>query len=197
MSYEQYRDLISQLLSENKTTGPDQSEDMIGYTRMNQVRMKRLDKVTHILPEVARKISQIKSPQTWLIITEGWCGDAAQILPVVQKIAELNPMIETRYVLRDEHPELMDLFLTNGARSIPIIIAWDPAEETVLSHWGPRPAEMQQIVMDRKGDPNATPYKVFAVEVQKWYAQEKTLSIQKELTESLEAGWVKQFKKAV
>ena len=59
----------------------------------------------------------------WLIITEGWCGDAAQCIPTIEKIAAESKNIETHYVLRDENLDLIDEYLTNNARSIPKLIA--------------------------------------------------------------------------
>ena len=58
------------------------------------------------------------------------------------------PGLELRIVLRDEHPEVMDRYLTNGSRSIPIVIALDE-EFRELGHWGPRPRELQAWVMEQ------------------------------------------------
>ncbi|MEM1318670.1 MAG: thioredoxin family protein [Bacteroidota bacterium] len=185
LSYEAYRSLIDELLAQDKTTGPNQSEAFVHYTQMNASRMKRIDKTTKVQEESRASVEAIDRPQTWLVITEGWCGDAAQIIPVIDKLASLNPKVTTRYVLRDENPALMDLFLTNGGRSIPMIIIVDEETQEVLGKWGPRPSEMQQIVMDRKNDPNASPYSEFVYEAQKWYAKDKTRSIQQEFTAML------------
>ena len=109
-SYEAYRTLIQELLVERKSTGPNQSEDLTNYSLLNETRMKRLDKTFKINEEIANEIQKIDEKQTWLVITESWCGDAAQNLPIIHKLAELNDKIELKLVLRDENLELMDLF---------------------------------------------------------------------------------------
>lgn len=182
MTYPEYRSVIDGLLANNKTTGSNHSEEYLHYTKMNVARMNRWDKKTEILPTVKEKIERIDRSQTWLIITEAWCGDAAQIVPVINQLASLNVKIEVKLVLRDENLKLMDAFLTNGGRSIPIVIVVDDETKAVVGTFGPRPAEMQKLVMARKNDPNASPYSEFVVEVQKWYAKDKAKSIQKEFT---------------
>ncbi|NND94986.1 MAG: thioredoxin family protein [Flavobacteriales bacterium] len=183
-SYRDYRNLIEELLSKNQTTGPNQSEDYIHYTLMNDVRMKRLEKTTRILLEYQKIMAREAEDQIWLIITEAWCGDAAQVIPVIEKLADLNPAIETRYVLRDEHLDLMDKFLTNGGRSIPKIIVLDKKTGHVQMSWGPRPIEAQGMVNARIIEESPEPYAEFSIKLQRWYAKDKTLSIQDEFMKS-------------
>src|SRR6478752_1206105 len=99
MDYSTYRKLVDDLLLEGKVTGPQQSDSLAHYTKLNVQRMQRIDKTVHLLPEVTAMLQQISRPQTWLVITEGWCGDAAQILPVLNAMANLNPLIQLRLVL--------------------------------------------------------------------------------------------------
>lgn len=135
LSYTEYRNLVSTLLTEGKSTGPNQSEDLLNYSKLNDKRMKRLDKTIQLTEETISKIKDVKEPQTWLVLTEGWCGDAAQNIPVIHKIAAENPNINFKLVLRDENLELMDAFLTNGGRSIPKLIALNEKKE-VINTWG-------------------------------------------------------------
>lgn len=121
---------------------------------------------------------------TWLLITETWCGDAANSVPVIAKLAELNPAIDLRIVLRDENLELMDQFLTKGGRSIPKLIGLDSGLN-VLFDWGPRPEELQKIYWDWRESENKIPYSEFHLVIQKWYNENKARGIQKELYESL------------
>ena len=181
MSYEDYRRLVTGLVAEGKTTGPKQSEDLAHYTSLNEHRMKRLDKTTQLNPELVTALEAIDRKQTWLVLTEGWCGDAAQILPMLAKMADAAPNVELRLVLRDEHLDLMDQYLTNGGRSIPKLIVVDAETYEEKGTWGPRPAVMQEMVMARKNDPNAEPYSEFVKKAQLWYARDKTQSTQAEL----------------
>lgn len=188
-SYEAYRSMISDLLADGRTTGPVQTEDYIHYTNLNKVRMERLDKTTKLLPEISEGLTQVKSRITLLVITEAWCGDAAQVIPVIQKIADGTKHLDTRFILRDEHPEVMDHFLTHGSRSIPFFIGISQEDGRLLGHWGPRPVAIQDMVMARKKDSDPIPYEEFSILVQKWYAKDKTISIQKEFCSTL-FSWV-------
>lgn len=198
LSYTEYRELTDRLVAENKTTGPNQSEAMLHYTKMNGVRMKRLDKTTKLTDDSINLLSQIDQPQTWLVLTEAWCGDAAQVLPVMNKFAAANTNIDLKLIMRDEHLDIMDAYLTNGARSIPKLIVIDQQSEEVVSTWGPRPAEVQKMVMDAKVESkkieNDEERKAFndevKVDVQRWYTKDKTIKIQQEL---LDAVLSKQF----
>lgn len=176
LSYQEYKDLVKSLLADNKSTGPNQSEDLTNYSLLNDTRMKRLDKTIKILEETENEIIKVKNPLTWLVITEGWCGDAAQNLPIIYKMAELNKNIELKIVLRDENLELMDLFLTNGGRSIPKLIALDK-ENTVLYTWGPRPTVATKMVADYK-EKHGVLDADFKQSLQVWYNKDKGKSTQ-------------------
>lgn len=188
MSYDDYNKLINQLFEEGKTTGDNQSEAMLEYAKMNIFRMKRLDKTAKLsaeLESVLDAIDQQAEKMTFLVITEGWCGDAAQNLPVINKIASYTDKIELKLILRDENLEIMDAFLTNGGRSIPKLIALKSSDLSVLGTWGPRPQTAQQMVQDFKKIPDGD-YSEFVKEVQLWYAKDKTLSFQGEITPLLQ-----------
>lgn len=179
MYYEEYRRLIDAFLMVGKSTAKNESESLVEYSKLNVVRMNRLDKTTEIIPELRERISEISAPQTWLVLTEGWCGDAAQIIPVLHKIAALNSNITLRLLLRDEHLDLMDQYLTNGrSRSIPKLVVTD-ANNNELFNWGPRPHALQELFYHMKA--NAMSNETIKEEIHKWYAKDKTVSIQKDL----------------
>jgi len=179
ISYLEYKDLVKNLLAENKSTGPNQSEDLTNYSLLNDRRMKRLDKTIKISEETAEEIKKVNKPQTWLLITEGWCGDAAQNLPIINKMADLNDYIDLKLVLRDENLELMDLFLTNGGRAIPKLIVLDK-ESNVTNTWGPRPtiaANMVKLYKAEHGSLDA----IFKQDLQVWYNKNKGKSAEEDL----------------
>ena len=104
-----------------------------------------------------------------LVIAEDWCGDASSTIPIVARFADTVPGIELRLLRRDQHPELMDRYLTNGARSIPIVIALDDSFRE-LGYWGPRPAVLQAWVLEnRPRVPKAELYP----QVRQWYARDR------------------------
>lgn len=180
LSYQDYKDLIDRLLSEGKTTGKNHSEAMINYTKLNRQRMKRLEKTTVISGETAVQAMSVERPMLWLIITEAWCGDAAQNIPVIEKIAAMSGKIETRYLLRDEFPELMDEYLTNGSRSIPKLIAIDKADGSIIGTWGPRPATAQNLYQELKQQ--GFEKEIVMERLQRWYNSDDSRSIQTEFT---------------
>lgn len=182
MAYEVYLSLISDLLSEGKTTGPNQDIDFVEYTKLNLQRMERLNKTIAIGEELQQCVKEIKAPQTWLCITEAWCGDAAQNLPLFVVLANLNPLIKVRFVLRDENTPLIDQYLTNGGRAIPIVIGIEAGKEKWK--WGPRPSAAQEIVNEFKRHPNGT-YEQMKTNLHAWYAKNKTHDQQKELLETI------------
>jgi len=163
---------------EGKTTGDDHSEDMIAYTKMNIVRMNRWDKTTRLSEELKILLQKVPK-QKWLVLSEAWCGDAAQNVAVMHKMAVLNENIDLQIILRDENLDIMDEYLTNGGRSIPKLIAMDEKNE-VLFTWGPRPQKMQDKVMELKRQ--EVPY---AEEVHKMYAKDRAASLQAEFIDIL------------
>ena len=180
ITYEAYVKLISDLLAAGRTTGPDQSEAMVHYTELNQQRMHRVEKSMVLLPQAETLIRSISLPQTWLVLTEAWCGDAAHSVPIMHALAALNPLIDLRLLLRDENPELMDQYLTNGvSRSIPKLIGLDSATMEELFTWGPRPAPLQEIFTRLKLD--GTEFHAIKEELQRWYNKDKTIAVQQEL----------------
>lgn len=177
-TYASYREFLDSLLADGKTTGANQSESMINYATLNQKRMRKWEKIGKITSELMGKLRAIDQKMTWLVITEGWCGDAAQNLPFLNKMAELNPNIDLRFVLRDENLPLIDAFLTNGGRSIPKLIALDDSLE-VLGTWGPRPEPMQKAFLANKVSQEMSG-KEFTEYLHLWYAKDKGLTLQNE-----------------
>ena len=183
-SYLKYRELVDSLALEGKSTGPEQTEILANYTFLNSKRMKRLDKTLKIDDESARKIKGFDKEITFLLITESWCGDAAQILPVINKVAELNDKIALKVILRDENLDVMNRFLTNNAMSIPKLIMIDDTTGQIIGEWGPRPIVANQMVVDYKNKYGGlTPE--FKEELQLWYNKDKGQNIVNELLELL------------
>jgi len=179
MTFAEYLGLIDRLLADGKTTGPIQSDAMFNYGRLNRQRISRIGKTIDIEPVVREQISSTRGEMTWLIITEGWCGDAAQNIPIIEKLAAANHGIETRYILRDENPELMDRFLTAGARSIPKLIAIDNATGELLGTWGPRPLPAQEYFNEMKAAGLEMP--LIHENLQRWYLSDRGRSLQFDL----------------
>ncbi|MCS7074727.1 MAG: thioredoxin family protein [Bacteroidia bacterium] len=186
MTYEQYWNLIHTLIAQNKTTGDNHSEDMLHYTKLNMQRSKRIDETISLTDELLSVARSITEPIVLLVITEWWCGDASQIVPIFPKLEQISSKIKVRFILRDEHPEIMNQFLTNGGKAIPIVIVLREQDCQVITHWGPRPKPAQEMVMAYKANPTL-PYQEFVKELQQWYNHDKTKTLQQEWVEILRA----------
>ncbi|MBV6497665.1 MAG: thioredoxin family protein [Acidobacteria bacterium] len=186
MTFEEYLGLLDDLLRDGKTTGDDQSVEKVSFALLNRKRIERIQKT--FIPETAaaKVISEVSNRRTWYILTEGWCGDAAQSIPVIEQLTSLNPLIETRYLLRDQNLELMDKYLTNGSRSIPKVISTLNVTDTVLWTWGPRPHGATELFADLKA--KGTPKPEILEAVQRWYNADKGNSIAHELAELTALG---------
>ena len=179
ISYASYRKRISDLIASGKSSGPIQSEDLLNYSKLNDRRMTRLDKTIQLSQETLLGLKKIDKPITWLVLTEGWCGDAAQTLPIINKITKESDLITLKIIFRDEHEELMSHFLTNGGKSIPKLLVLN-SENDVLNTWGPRPNIATKMVQDYKnthGQLDAA----FKQELQVWYNKNKGVNIQENM----------------
>lgn len=181
ISYSQYRQLINKLLAEGKTTGHIQSEEYIGYAKINVQRMNRLDKTLEIGNGLERALAAVRGRYYWVILTEGWCGDAAQNVPLFHLVEKSCANIEVKILLRDDNPALMNQHLTDGSRSIPKLICYDRESLRECFTWGPRPAALQGLVKKWIAEGILKPER--GVMIQKWYNEDKTLSLQNEIGE--------------
>lgn len=184
MSYNDYLRLMDDMAAQKKSTGHEQNEMLTDFTKLNQARMKRLDKTQKLLPEAVDTMKNIREKQTWLILTESWCGDAAQNVPVLKKMADENLLIDIRLVLRDDNDDLMQKFLTNGGRSIPKLIAIAENNESELFSWGPRPQKANDMVKAMIAEQGGITDEVKTA-VQLWYNKDKGIEVQKEMIELL------------
>lgn len=184
-SYLEYRKMVSDLLRDEKSTGNEQSPELTHYTTLNETRMNRLDKTMKILPEVAARLKELKGEYIWLVISEGWCGDAAQLLPIFDKMATASEgAIDLKIVLRDENEEFMNLFLTNKARAIPKLVLINRETGSALAHWGPRPKGATDLIVNYKKEHGLLDETAKA-DLQLWYLHDKGQSTQSEIIDMM------------
>ena len=184
MTYWDYRLLVDNLSAEGNSTGPEQSEVLTNYTVLNQRRMKRLDKTLKINDESVSKIKNFTKKVSWVVLTESWCGDAEQTMPMINKVAEINDNISLKVILRDENLDIMNRFLTNNTMSIPkLVMVLDETGE-VIGEWGSRPSNATQMVMDYKKE-HGTLTPEFKQDLQVWYNKDKGQSTLKDLLKLL------------
>jgi hypothetical protein len=115
------------------------------FARLNLHRVGRIRRTWRPSEQLASLITRIDRPQVWMVLTEPWCGDSAQCLPCLDILAEGHAYLAMRYLLRDDNLEIMDQYLTDGKRGIPLLVSFEP-EGRELFRWGPRSAAAQAVM---------------------------------------------------
>ncbi|PQB05813.1 thioredoxin family protein [Aureitalea marina] len=182
MSSNEYLELFEKHVQSNSSTYPDASESMAQYTKLNWARAKRVGKTLKIPQEIKENFSAYNADHSWLVITESWCGDAAQSIPVMQRLLELSDDAQIKIVLRDQHPQLMDAFLFDGTRSIPVLIVVDNTSGQIVGSWGPRPGVINEQVREYKKQHGGLTAE-FKKDLQRWYNKDKGLTTMQDLSE--------------
>jgi len=179
ISYMDYFNSIVEMVNNKTTSGADQSEERIELTKLNMHRMKRINDASVNI----EKINISKSIGV-AILTEAWCGDSAQNIPWLEHFLNAcHPKIETYYFFRDEHPDLMNQFLTNGSRSIPKAVFYNKDNGNVLATWGPRPTEIKNWLADFRANNPEIPKHDWEIELHKYYTKNKGEAIIQDLKE--------------
>lgn len=181
-SYKDYYEMVEMLVKNNQTSGPSQTPELATYTKLNFQRMKRLTKTAKPSEVIANALKNIKTPMTWIVISEAWCGDAAQSTPFIANLASVSENVELKFILRDENHDMMNEYLTNGGMSIPKLVIFNSITGDELANWGPRPSELQKLMIafkNEKGD--AMTYDELSEMIHQWYARNKNQTIEEEL----------------
>lgn len=185
-TYESYLAAFEKWVHNGLSSSEKASPALVEFTKLNWARTQRLHKTVEIIPELKTAVENLQHNYSWMVITEAWCGDSAQNLPVIAEIAKLNPeKIKLFVVLRDENPELMSNYLTNGARAIPKLIVMDETIGKESFIWGPRPAPAQQLLLNWKQYAGGKSWEEFEKELHGWYAKDKTQTLQHEFLQLL------------
>ncbi len=152
LTYEEYnKRWIEELQNRNPENLSAEEKDLFEYKKLNKQRSERIDKTYQPSEKIIKLTQALKGKQHWMINTEPWCGDSAQNLPYIKKIASLNPDIDFKIILRDSNPDIMDLYLTHGTKSIPKLVAFDE-DGNELFIWGPRPKAAQELINQLKSE---------------------------------------------
>jgi hypothetical protein len=179
MTFTDYQATFDEILTGKITATPYDDLHFIEYTKLNISRLNRWLKKGEILPETIVAINAISKKQTWVLITEPWCGDAAHCVPFIVKLAELNSLITLEIQLRDSENSEIENYLTNGGKSIPILIVRD-SENNDLFVWGPRPEQAHVLFLESKAQQLSVDDQKIAL--QNWYNKDMGQTIQKEIS---------------
>lgn len=179
MTYEEYSILsIEEIESTYSENLEGEEKERFEKRKLNVARSKRLNKQFFPSPKTVVNLAKIKSPQHWIVLTETLCGDSAQNVPVIAKIAKLNPNIKLQILPRDSNLEIMDQYLTDGIRGIPKLIAFDGIGNE-LFRWGPRPERAKELVQELRSKGYSK--KEWLEELHKWYSQNRGKDTEEEL----------------
>lgn len=189
-SYAEYVDLVVDCATKGCTTGPEQSKQRIEATKLNAHRMLRISKQTELDPKLIALVKGISKKWDWVIIAEVWCGDGAQNIPIIAKIAALNRNIDLKIILRDDNDDFMNAYTTEGSRAIPKLICFESGTKNEIGTWGPRPTVISAMVKEFKKNNPAVSHDEFVKNVHLWYAKDKGASIQSDFY-SLLNSWNK------
>jgi len=182
-SIEEYNQRFYDAVHADPETLNEQQKEMLGYYTLNWARSKRVEKTYTVSEDALDIIYCIINPQVWIIITEGWCGDSSQSLPVIAEIARQSQgKIILRIISRDAYPELLEKYQTNGSMSIPKIIGTTyQGEESWV--WGPRPIPANDLFQDLKSK-NMAKEDIYK-ELHASYAKDKGKAVESELMECI------------
>lgn len=178
ISYPEYLKKIKLQADELEKTGDP--NDKVQYYTLNLRRIERLDKSFELNVEQKVALEHLSTNFKLLVITEGWCGDAAQSMPIINAVMNFIG-VEQKIIFRDENDEIMDTYLTNGTKSIPIYIGVDSSGNE-LFRYGPRPKEGMKMLKMYKDNPEYTADE-FHKDLQVWYNKDHGASIVNELLE--------------
>ena len=179
LTYLEYIELTKSIINNVSPSAPYDNEKMLKYTEANLERMQRVSNNISIDQKLYNLLTSVTDRWIWVIITEPWCGDAAQIVPALCAFAEVNSNIETKLILRDTNLDLIDAYLTEGGRSIPKLICLHQDTMEEIGTWGPRPQQIQVMVDKFKSD-TTTSFGQKVRQIHQWYDDNKSAALQEE-----------------
>lgn len=188
MTYPTYRRLINELHQQNKVTGHEQTESLLEYSKLNEHRMNRWDRSFNVDPQITEMAKRSAATYTWLVITEGWCGDSAQVLPGIVKIAEALKNVNVLIALRDDNPDIMSDVIRGDKRAIPVVLCIDGNHE-VIWKWGDRLKEAADLVAEHKSRADYSK-EVMSKDLHLWYAKNAERALNQEFRQLIEAYMV-------
>lgn len=163
--------------------GAAQSYDAyVADATVNQELWVGMRKKARVSEDLVRRVEALGGEWRLLVLSEDWCGDAFNSVPYIAALADAAANLELRILPRDRNPELMDSHLTNGSRSIPVVMVLT-ADYREMAWWGPRPRDLQTWVMlEGKQLPTDERYR----RIRTWYARDQGRTTLEEVVSLME-----------
>ncbi len=192
MDYATYVAMVKQLVEGYRTAGSEGRDIKHQMTGVNYETILDLERSVILEKETINLLQRQHSELVWVFITEPWCLDSANALPVIHKMAELNSNIELKIVLKSAPPYIIESFPTNNSLSTPKTISLDKFSLITWGTWGPRPEPLQAIVRiwlkdmskeEKEGDS----FQVLHYQklIREWFKRDATKTMQAEMVKSL------------
>lgn len=138
-----------------------------------------------VVPEaILARAQTLTQPLHLLVLSEEWCGDSINTLPLVARLVEAMSGADMRILERDKNLDLIDAHLTGRSRSIPVIMLLD-GDYREHGWWGPRPGPLQEwVIKEGFSLPKDERYR----EVRTWYARDHGVTSLTELLDKMEGA---------
>ncbi len=170
------------VLNADESLMDDNEKKLLEFTKLNQRRTYRILKTYQVNEKLKDVILSINDTQLWMVLTEDWCGDSAQNLPYLYKMAQLNDKIELLILYRDDNLDIMDIYLTNNGRAIPKIVGFDK-DGNELFQWGPRPEEAKALITKWKSEGDTK--EQFLEKLHLWYGRNRGKAFEEDILKLL------------
>lgn len=145
LTWDEYLIAMDQAAAMDPDGLDEEDAEKLEFSKLNLHRTARIGRTWKPSDELAGLLARLERPQTWMVLTETWCGDSAQCLPMIAIMAEAAPEVTLRLMIRDDNLDVMDRYLTDGKRAIPLLVAYDD-DGNKRFRWGARPAEAQAVI---------------------------------------------------
>jgi hypothetical protein len=157
-------------------------DELLGSVKRNVELWTAMWRHARVDEEYVRRVTALPGGWHLLVLSEDWCGDAVNTVPVLAKLVESTPNTDLRVLGREANPDLMDSHLTGSSRSIPVVIVLDEAFEE-RGWWGPRPTVLQHWV---SGQGQLLEKTERYREARTWYARDRGRTTLEEVVSMME-----------
>lgn len=154
-------------------------EGFLTFARKNVKEFKGVFEHATVPDDRVGWVNRLRRDVRILVIGADWCGDVVANIPAIVRLCELNPKLQFRILDRDTHEDLMEHFLTNGGKAIPVVII-GPPDFSEIRIWGPRPAPCQAIMTENKGK---MPKEEIYPKIREWYQNDRHRTLYAEITD--------------
>lgn len=86
-----------------------------------------------------------------LCLAGAWCGDCIGQCPIFEQFAQAAPVVQVRYLDRDEHADVQRALQINGGNRVPVLVFFSEDGFEVSRHGERTLSKYRQLVRDQVG----------------------------------------------